>query len=177
MKFNIKKIWSSLVQNTINNIFWVILVLLFGAGGLAWKFWPGFKKWLKEDYPITIPVWAWIVTVVFVVSLPVLILKAANFWRKRKISSSNILTDDTDIFNKLYWWLGQQQNFVRRQTENDSSVTWHFNLIDKRLGLKPGSAKQYLPQMLSDESKLYPIKVLNKGEKTISIYYERNIVF
>ena len=36
MKFNIKKIWGSLVQNTVNNVFWVLLVavftLVFGGG-------------------------------------------------------------------------------------------------------------------------------------------------
>ena len=126
-----------------------------------------FKKHLTTVYTFTLPFWTWILLCVVISCSPVLILRIIDFRRKRKV-----LTDEDDVFNKLHWWVGQQQDFVRRETENNKLVTWHFSGIDRSLGLVPGSAKKFLPAMFSAKPKVFNISVVNEGQETIALRYD-----
>jgi len=126
-----------------------------------------FKTYLTTVFTLTFPLWGWIVLCV-VISCPLaIILKIIDIRRRQEV-----LTDKDDRFNKLQWWEGQQLKFVKEQTEENKLVTWHFSVIDKRNKLSPGSAKKFLPAFFSTEPKLFPITLLNKGEKTIAIRYD-----
>jgi hypothetical protein len=126
-----------------------------------------FKKYLMKEYTFTLPLWVWIALCIVISSTTVIILKMIDYRHKPKV-----LMDKDDIFNKLHWWLGQQICFVKEQTDDNRVVTWHFNLIDKKLGLKSGSAKKFLPAMFDTKPKPFPITMLNKGEETIAIRYD-----
>jgi len=126
-----------------------------------------FKTYLMTVYTFAFPLWGWIVLLVVVSCLPAIILKIIDIQRRQEV-----LIDKDDIFNKLQWWVGQQLRFVREQTEDNKLVTWHFSVIDKRNNLSPGSAKKFLPVIFSTNPKLFPITLLNKGEKTIAIRYD-----
>lgn len=125
------------------------------------------KDNLITVYTLGLPLWAWLLFGVIAFCLPVIILKIIDLRRKQ-----NVLTDEDDIFNKLHWWVGQQRDFVRQETENNKLVTWHFSVIDRSLRLNPGSAKKFLPAMFSAESKYFPITILNKGRETIALRYD-----
>jgi len=170
MKFNIKKFLGQLVQNTVNNVFWVLLLVVFGGGGIAWTFWPGFKELLKTVCTFTLPLWAWIVVSITICGLFVIMQKIISLRRKRKVPIGQFLTDTQDIINKLCWWVGQQ-HFVEAQTRDDKLVTWHFSLIDKRLKLNPGSTKKFLPALFRAKPKLFNIAIQSEGEETIAIRY------
>lgn len=171
MKFNIKKIWGSLVQNIVNNVFWVLLVAVFGGSGIAWTLWPGFKELLKTVYTFTLPLWAWIFVYIAICGLPVIILKIIDLRRTRKAPIGQFLTDTQDIINKLCWWVGQQQHFVEAETRDHKLVTWHFSVIDKKLKLNSGSTKKFLPALFRANPKLFNITLINEGEETIAIHY------
>jgi hypothetical protein len=125
-----------------------------------------FKKYLTTAYTFALPLWVWIVLCVVIACPLAIIIKIIDLLRRQKV-----LTDKDDILNKLNWWLGQQQCFVREQTEDNKLVTWHFSLIDKNLGLSPGSAKKFLPVMLSTKHKVIHFAICNEGKETISIRY------
>ncbi len=142
-----------------------------------------FKRFLIVEFTLTLPVWAWAILCVVISCLPVIILKSVDIQRKNRQESliqqkskQEYLTDEDDIFNKLSWWVGQRLNFVREQTEDGKLVTWHFDLIDKKLGLIPGSAKKFLPAIFSVKPNPFRITLLNQGEKTIAIRYDLKIV-
>ncbi len=126
-----------------------------------------FKKYLTTVFTFTFPLWAWIVLCVAISSFTAIILKVIGIRRRQEF-----LTDKVDISNKLQWWVGQQLKFVKEQTEDNKLVTWYFSVIDKRNKLRPGSAKQFLPEFFSGSSKLFPITLVKMGEKTISIWHD-----
>jgi len=126
-----------------------------------------FKKYLTTAYTFTLPCWVWIVFCVIISCSLAIIIKIINLLRRQKV-----LTDKDDISNKLHSWLGQKRCFVQEQTEDHKPVTWHFSLIDKELGLNPGSAKKFLPAMLSTKHKVIPFTICNEGKETISIRYD-----
>ena len=126
-----------------------------------------FKTYLTNLYTITFPLWGWIVICVVISCLTSITLKIIDLRH-----SQEVLTDKDDIFNKLQWWVGQQLQFVKDQTKENKVVTWHFSVIDKKNKLSPGSAKKFLSAFFNTEPKLFPITLLNKGEKTIAIRYD-----
>lgn len=124
------------------------------------------KSYLTNMYTLTFPLWGWVVLCVAISCPLAVILKIIDLRHKKEV-----LTDKNDIYNKLYWWLGQQLRFVQEQTEDNKLVTWHFSVIDKRNKLSPGSAKKFLPAFFTTEPKPFPITLICKGEKTIAIRY------
>ena len=86
-------------------------------------------------------------------------------------STEKLLIDPGDITNKLIWWLGQQRGFVLSQTQCQQPVVWHFDVIDKRCGLTPGSSKECLPKLLNSYESPFPAIVENVSFGTIRLKY------
>jgi len=163
MKESFEKIVKSLLEH------WIITLLSSGGIVVAffgWIYRTYLKGWLATKHSLELHGLIFILVFLAIAGLPILL-----FILVKKKPNRYLLTDADDIFNKLYWWLGQQREFVQKQTEDNKVVTWHFSVIDKELGLNPGSAEKVLPKMLNKSPKLFPFTLLKKGKKTIALRY------
>ena len=169
----LKKIWSSI----IDHIFRWILSLISAASVVVFKDW--IWKHLTTTYTADIPLWGWITIITIVAGVPLVVVLIIEWLRKSKAppatSTEKLLTDPGDILNKIIWWLGKQKNYVIRQGRAELSLTWHFDIVDKELSLSPGSAKEHLPEIFEGDLCPFPVKILNKGPKTI-MFCTRRII-
>ncbi len=91
-------------------------------------------------------------------------------------STKKLLTDPKDILNKIVWWLGEQKSYVIKQGRAGLPLTWHFDVIDKKLHLSPGSTKKHLPKIFKCGPCPFPVKILNKGPETIMFSCDPGII-
>lgn len=157
----LKKARARITNEFISYICMGFFALIFTSMVILWQ---DFRIFLSTEYYFVLPLWTWIITGLVFGGIPLVVVLLKDRWKK--------LTDPDDIRNKLMWYLGKNRDYVADETFNKRPVVWHYAKIDKKIKLKRGSSKKYLPEILDSDKCPFPVKVLVVSSKTISLEYD-----
>ena len=157
----LKKARARIAKEFISYVCWGVFGMIFACMVL---FWQGFRAFLSTEYYFELPLWAWIITGLVFAGIPLVVVLIKDRWKK--------LTDPNAIKSKLKWYLGQNRDYVANETYYKRPVVWGFANIDKRIKLKRGSSKKYLPEILKSGECPFPIKVEDVSSENIRLKYD-----
>jgi hypothetical protein len=120
------------------------------------------KDWLLSTRYVEMPGWAWVLIALGISTVPALLVFLIMCWKTQR--RKRVLTDETDIKNVLKQWF--QQRYCEDWGDPISQDTVNFSILDRKLGLLPGSAKRYLDDVVS---KFFHWRTLNEGQDTVEI--------
>ncbi len=157
----LKKVRARIANEFVSYICMGVFALILTSMVILWQ---GFRTFLSTEYSFELPLWAWIIIGVVFSGLPLVMVLIKG--RRGK------LTDPNAIKSKLKWYLGQNRNYVANETYNERPVVWAFAKIDKKIQLKRGSSREFLPEILKSGECPFPVKVEDVSSENIRLKYD-----
>ena len=157
----LKKARARIANEFVSYICMSVFALIFASMVI---FWQGFRTLLSIEYYFELPLWEWVIIGVVFSGLPLVMVLIKE--RRGK------LTDSNAIKSKLKWYLGKNREYVANETYCDRPVVWGFANIDKKMKLKRGSSKKYLPEILKSGECPFPVKVEDVSSENIGLKYD-----
>lgn len=142
------KVWSKIVDHLAGFVACVIIVVFCT---LCVTFW----GWMKTKHQLNLYGWIWLIALLVLSFLTVIVLWVAFDYFTR-------IKDPKDVRNVLSKWWRHCTDQNRQQNE----FTLYFSDIDKKEGLKKGSAKKYLREIVIKKDVW---GVVREGSKTLTV--------
>ncbi|MFA5423011.1 MAG: hypothetical protein WC374_04070 [Phycisphaerae bacterium] len=159
MREFLTRILKKSIEHWIVSLF-TMAVVAFG-GWVLWFYKEYFKDWLLSTWHVKMPIWAWILIISGVSTIPAILV----FVLTRRFPRKHFIINETDVKNSLRDWF--KHNYCDDWGDPNSRKTLiRFSSLDRSLNLKKGSSKNYLNGVVKE---FLHWRTMNEGEDTIEI--------